>query len=277
MLATTTTDGNGNYGFDGLRLGQYAVRISPQAMDAVYRDYAMTTDPIPVAALTPAQTRSDSPDIGMRPNTPTAVVMVAYLLTERQTGGTAIRWGTLEEKDTKQFRLSAQLRAAAQARLLWAPWKARAARAGITALLTQKRTHQRLGLLLADRGGKQRARKPVWASAADDNRREVDSLRAAGAALRRAINHASRLTTAHGSWAPRFLAAGVSIGFTLAAPTGASAAPLMSLGTPTPPPQPTEEPTATSAADILASATNGDGSSGHADEHTTPNPATRAA
>lgn len=41
-----------------------------------------------------------------------------------------------------------------------------------------------------------------------------------------------------------FLAAGVSIGFTLAAPTGASAAPRMSLGTATPPPQPTEEPTA---------------------------------
>lgn len=41
-----------------------------------------------------------------------------------------------------------------------------------------------------------------------------------------------------------FLAAGVSIGFTLAAPTGARAAPRMSLGTPPPPPQPTEEPTA---------------------------------
>ena len=104
VLATTVTDGNGNYGFDGLRLGQYAVRISPQAMDAVYRDYAMTTDPIPVAALTPGAPRSDTLDIGMKPNTPTAVVM-AYLLTERQTGGTAIRWGTLEEKDTKEFRV----------------------------------------------------------------------------------------------------------------------------------------------------------------------------
>lgn len=41
-----------------------------------------------------------------------------------------------------------------------------------------------------------------------------------------------------------FLAAGVSIGFTLAVPTGASAAPAMSIGTPTPPPEPTEEPTA---------------------------------
>lgn len=41
-----------------------------------------------------------------------------------------------------------------------------------------------------------------------------------------------------------FLAAGVSIGFTLAAPQGASAAPVMSIGTPTLPPQPTEEPTA---------------------------------
>ena len=40
-----------------------------------------------------------------------------------------------------------------------------------------------------------------------------------------------------------FLAAGVSIGFTLAAPQGASAAPVMSIGTPSPPPQPTEEPT----------------------------------
>ncbi len=40
-----------------------------------------------------------------------------------------------------------------------------------------------------------------------------------------------------------FLAAGVSIGFTLAAPQGASAASAMSIGTPTPPPQPTEEPT----------------------------------
>ena len=40
-----------------------------------------------------------------------------------------------------------------------------------------------------------------------------------------------------------FLAAGVSIGFTLAAPQGASAAPVMSIGTATPPPQPTEEPT----------------------------------
>jgi len=40
-----------------------------------------------------------------------------------------------------------------------------------------------------------------------------------------------------------FLAAGVSIGFTLAAPQGASAAPAMSIGTPTLPPQPTEEPT----------------------------------
>jgi len=40
-----------------------------------------------------------------------------------------------------------------------------------------------------------------------------------------------------------FLMAGVSIGFTLAAPKGAVAAPAMSLGTATPPPQPTEEPT----------------------------------
>jgi uncharacterized repeat protein (TIGR01451 family) len=41
-----------------------------------------------------------------------------------------------------------------------------------------------------------------------------------------------------------FLAAGVSIGFTLAAPQGASAAQAMSIGTSTLPPQPTEEPTA---------------------------------
>lgn len=40
-----------------------------------------------------------------------------------------------------------------------------------------------------------------------------------------------------------FLAAGVSIGFTLAVPTGASAAAARSIGTPTPPPAPTDEPT----------------------------------
>ncbi len=104
VLSTTLTDGSGGYGFDGLRLGQYAVRISPQAMEAVYRDYAVTTNPIPVAALTPGSPRSDTLDIGMKPNTPTVVVM-AYLLTERQTGGTAIRWGTMEEQDTKEFRV----------------------------------------------------------------------------------------------------------------------------------------------------------------------------
>lgn len=104
VLGTTMTDGNGGYGFGGLRLGQYAVRISPQAMEVVYRDYAVTTNPIPVAALTPGSPRSDTLDIGMKPNTPTAVVM-AYLFTERQAGGTAIRWGTMEEKDTKEFRV----------------------------------------------------------------------------------------------------------------------------------------------------------------------------
>jgi len=39
-----------------------------------------------------------------------------------------------------------------------------------------------------------------------------------------------------------FLVAGVSIGFALAAPTGARAAPALTLGTATPPPQPTDEP-----------------------------------
>lgn len=104
VLGTTTTDGNGAYGFDGLRLGQYAVRISPQAMEAVYRDYAVTTEPIPVAALTPGSPRSDTLDIGMRTNTTTAVVM-AYLFTEQQASSTVIRWGTLGEKDTQLFRV----------------------------------------------------------------------------------------------------------------------------------------------------------------------------
>ena len=104
ILATVTTDAQGGYHFDGLRLGDYAVRISPQAMDAVYKDYAATTEPIRVTALTPGTPRDDTLDIGLKPNNPTTVVL-AYLLIERQSDGNLIRWGTLAEKDTKLFRV----------------------------------------------------------------------------------------------------------------------------------------------------------------------------
>ena len=104
ILAIGTTDAQGGYHFDGLRLGDYAVRISPTAMDAVYKDYAATTEPIRVTALTPGTPRDDTLDIGLKPNNPTAVVL-AYLLIEHQSGGNLIRWGTLAEKNTKEFRV----------------------------------------------------------------------------------------------------------------------------------------------------------------------------
>ncbi len=109
VLATTTTDAQGHYHFSGLHLGQYAVRISPQAMEGVYHDYAITTVPIPVGTLTSTALRDDTLDIGLQQTSPTAVVL-AYFLVEPLPRGTLIRWGTLAEQDTSVFRVERSTR-----------------------------------------------------------------------------------------------------------------------------------------------------------------------
>jgi len=110
VLATTTTDGQGLYRFDGLRLGRYAVRIKVQALAGVYRDYTITTAPIPVAALSAGAPRDDTLDIGLHANTTTAVAL-AYLLAEPTAPrGYLVRWGTLAERNTSIFRVERSTR-----------------------------------------------------------------------------------------------------------------------------------------------------------------------
>ena len=102
VLARVTTDTNGGYRFNGLRLGQYAIRIDPAAIAGHLAEYNITTAPVPVTVLTTAQREDMSLDIGLY--SPTSAVDLAYLRAERQGDGTVlVRWGTLEERKTDRF------------------------------------------------------------------------------------------------------------------------------------------------------------------------------
>ncbi|NNJ12202.1 DUF11 domain-containing protein [Chloroflexales bacterium ZM16-3] len=102
VLAQTTTDSSGGYRFDGLRLGSYAIRIDPSARTGALDGYTITTEPIPVTALTDAQREDLRLDIGLY--SPTAAIDLAYLTAERQADGSVrIRWGTVGERNTARF------------------------------------------------------------------------------------------------------------------------------------------------------------------------------
>jgi uncharacterized repeat protein (TIGR01451 family) len=104
VLARLTTDANGGYSFGGLKLGSYAIRIDPATLqEEPWRAYRITTEPIPVAALTPNQQSDMTLDIGLYNPTPTSVVL-AYLKAERQEDQSVkVRWGTLSEDNTDRF------------------------------------------------------------------------------------------------------------------------------------------------------------------------------
>lgn len=104
VLATLTTDSAGGYHFTGLKMGEYAIRIDPAALQqSPLKDYRITTEPIPVTALTPGQSQDLNLDIGLYDPTPTSVVL-AYLKAERQSEQSVkVRWGTLSERDTDRF------------------------------------------------------------------------------------------------------------------------------------------------------------------------------
>lgn len=104
VRATTTSDAHGSYSFGGLRLGRVAVRIAPTALATTYRNYVLTTDPLPQATLTASAPRDDTLDLGLQPDGTTAVVLT-YLLTERRGTGYRVRWGTVSEQATLRFRV----------------------------------------------------------------------------------------------------------------------------------------------------------------------------
>lgn len=104
VLAALTTDSAGGYHFTGLKMGDYAIRIDPAALQqSPLKDYRITTEPIPVTALTSGQSQDLNLDIGLYNPTPTSVVL-AYLKAERQGDQSVkVRWGTLSEHDTDHF------------------------------------------------------------------------------------------------------------------------------------------------------------------------------
>jgi uncharacterized repeat protein (TIGR01451 family) len=102
VLGRVTTATDGSYRFGGLRLGTYAIRITPEALAGRFAEYTITTAPIPVTALTTEQREDMDLDIGLY--SPTAAVELTYLRAERQADGTVrIRWGTRAERDTDRF------------------------------------------------------------------------------------------------------------------------------------------------------------------------------
>lgn len=102
VLAHQVTTEDGGYDFSGLRLGNYAIRIDPVQLDHEFVGYTITTEPIPVTALTRQQRENMGMDIGLY--SPTAAVDLAYLRAERQADGTvSMRWGTFAERDTDHF------------------------------------------------------------------------------------------------------------------------------------------------------------------------------
>ncbi len=104
VLATTTTDAQGHYRFDGLPLGSYAVRIAPEAMAGQLQNYTPTTPTAPVGTLTPIQPSDLRLDIGVRPPT-TTTVQLSYFTVEHGPEGAVVRWGTLAEERTSHFRI----------------------------------------------------------------------------------------------------------------------------------------------------------------------------
>lgn len=104
VLATTTTDAEGRYLFPGLPLGSYAVRIDPVALSGQLKGYSPTTPTAPSGTLTPSVPEDLRLDIGLRPPT-TTQVLLAYFTVESSPEGPRIRWGTLGEERTKEFRV----------------------------------------------------------------------------------------------------------------------------------------------------------------------------
>jgi hypothetical protein len=104
VIATTVTDAQGRYIFPGLPLGSYAVRIDPQAFTTVLKDYVPTTPTAPTGTLTPTVPDDMRLDIGLRPPRTTQVTL-AYFTVQAGPEGPRIRWGTLAEQRTKEFRV----------------------------------------------------------------------------------------------------------------------------------------------------------------------------
>jgi hypothetical protein len=105
VIATATTNSNGLYQFDGLRMGQYQVRLSPATTQSgPYQGYRLTTDPQPIGAISPSAPSNLTLDFGLTNQSTTAVVL-AYFFVERTSPLPVVRWGTLAERDTAFFHV----------------------------------------------------------------------------------------------------------------------------------------------------------------------------
>ncbi|HEU4328684.1 MAG TPA: SdrD B-like domain-containing protein [Roseiflexaceae bacterium] len=104
VIATTTTDAQGNYLFTGLPLGSYAVRIAAEDMGGQLAGMTPTTPTTPAGTLTPTAPEDRTLDIGLRP-VPTTAIRLSYFLVVREAEGVRVRFATAEERFTRRIEV----------------------------------------------------------------------------------------------------------------------------------------------------------------------------
>jgi hypothetical protein len=107
VMATTTTNSNGQYLFEGLRFDtRYTIRLEEtQLLRAPLNDYDLTTPARPSTVLTAQQPEDLNLDIGLAPQEGTAVLL-RYLRALRQSDQSVqIEWSTVWEQRTASYRV----------------------------------------------------------------------------------------------------------------------------------------------------------------------------
>jgi hypothetical protein len=107
VMATTTTNSNGQYLFEGLRFDtRYTIRLEEtQLLRAPLNDYDLTTPARPSTVLTAQQPEDLDLDIGLAPQEGTAVLL-RYLRALRQADQSVqIEWSTVWEQRTASYRV----------------------------------------------------------------------------------------------------------------------------------------------------------------------------
>lgn len=103
QIATTRSDAQGHYLFEGLRPGRYLLRVAAEVTQiGAYRGYRMTTESVQTSVLDTTSLEDLDRDFGMRPQPSTDVTLTMLKATADQ-HGTTVRWQTVSEIDTARF------------------------------------------------------------------------------------------------------------------------------------------------------------------------------
>jgi uncharacterized repeat protein (TIGR01451 family) len=174
LLATTSSDANGNYLFSGLRPGNYAVQVVPETTRlGSYLGYRFSTGSLHVANVTATSQADLTLDFGLR-RVATTDVALSFWRATRQGNTVLVSWQTSAESNTRGFRV---LRAttAEESQAIEIGWLASQGALGGTYQIIDQQAPERVfyWLIEEERSGQRSSYGPIWPTSPTATRRST--------------------------------------------------------------------------------------------------------